>query len=115
SAVHCIYLRSAASPYSGPSHRSAACCSSLAGYAWSSASSNCKLDGGIIISKNNGFTHYLLIFLLFMAVFAAGSGIVNLITTQTISIGEIVALLGLLAALAIYMKNRLVKRNNRIK
>src|SRR5699024_1150809 len=64
----------------GPSHRSAACCSSLAGYAWSSASSNCKSDGGVIISKNNGFTHYLLIFLLFMAVFAAGSGIVNLIT-----------------------------------
>jgi len=52
----------------------------------------------------------LLIFLLFMAVFAAGSGIVNLITTQTISIGEIVALLGLLAALAIYMKNRLEKK-----
>src|SRR5699024_12271572 len=108
--VRSLFFRRAASPRWGPSHRSLACCSLLAGYVWSSASSNCKSDGGVIISRNNGFTHYLLIFLLFMAVFAAGSGIVNLITTQTISIGEIVALLGLLAALAIYMKNRLEKK-----
>lgn len=51
-----------------------------------------------------------MVFLLFMAVFAAGSGIINLMTTKTISIGEILAILGLLAALAIYMNNSLKKK-----
>lgn len=51
-----------------------------------------------------------MVFLLFMAVFAAGSGIFNLITTNTISIGEIMAILGLLVGLAIYMSGRLKKK-----
>lgn len=60
--------------------------------------------------KNDGFRHYLTVFLLIMAVFLAGKGIVNLVTTQTISIGEILAMLGLLLALAVYMDNRLKKK-----
>ncbi|WP_017549947.1 hypothetical protein [Salinicoccus carnicancri] len=64
----------------------------------------------MIISKNDGLKHYLTIFLLIMAVFLAVKGIVNLVTTQTISIGEILAMLGLLLMLAVYMKNRLKKK-----
>lgn len=60
--------------------------------------------------KNDGFRHYLTVFLLIMAVFLAGKGIVNLVTTQTISIGEILAMLGLLLALVVYMDNRLKKK-----
>ncbi len=63
-----------------------------------------------MVSKSNSFRHYLMVFLLFMAVFAAGSGIVNLITTKTISIGEILAILVLLATLALFMNNSLKKR-----
>lgn len=66
----------------------------------------------MIISKQHGFKHYLLIFLLFMAAFAAGSGIINMITTNTISIGEILAILGLLVGLAVYMSRRLKKKKS---
>lgn len=66
----------------------------------------------MIISKHQSFKHYLLIFLLFMAVFAAGSGIINMITTNTISIGEILAILGLLVGLALYMRRRLKKKKS---
>lgn len=64
----------------------------------------------MIISKKGGFRHYLTVFLLIMAVFLAGKGIINLVMTQTISIGEILAMLGLLLALAVYMDNRLKKK-----
>ncbi|WP_411842915.1 hypothetical protein [Salinicoccus sp. HZC-1] len=66
------------------------------------------------ISKNNSFRHYLIVFLLFIGVFAAGSGIVNLMTTNTISIGEILAMIGLLAAAALYMRSRVkIKKSER--
>lgn len=64
------------------------------------------------ISKNNSFRHYLIVFLLFIAVFAAGSGTVNMITTHTISIGEMLAMIGLLAAAAVYMRSRVKNKKS---